>query len=276
MSAVGCGGGGAGGAAARASVPIEISAASFISVSTSSARMSEKSSSLHLVRIRIRCTTLPYMRLSGTIFPSSGKCQPYHSFSRIAYVLSSLSRSSSSPIACTIIVSTLSGENLSLYRESECASPICIERISAPDAASIKFSIWLRSPRISCITESSHTHWMLSFSLIAPPSFESPTASTPCTSLLTTFFLRNFFMPALSLPSTSAVADCTASAVSSNLWNCFSFTSFRVEPTSWNASHRSSGFFILLSSSTLKSAWPAGVSKRTSIFCATSWSRRRP
>jgi len=31
------------------------------------------------------------------------------------------------------------------------------------------------------------------------------------------FFLRNFFMPELSLPSTSAVADCTASAVSSNL-----------------------------------------------------------
>ena len=45
-----------------------------------------------------------------------------------------------------------------------------------------------------------------------------------CSSLDTMLFLRNFFIPALSLPSTSAVADCTASAVSSNLWKAFSFT----------------------------------------------------
>ena len=45
-----------------------------------------------------------------------------------------------------------------------------------------------------------------------------------CSSLDTMLFFRNFFMPALSLPSTSAVADCTASAVSSNLWKAFSFT----------------------------------------------------
>lgn len=37
-----------------------------------------------------------------------------------------------------------------------------------------------------------------------------------------TFFLRNFFIPDESLPSTRAVADCTASAVSSNLWNALS------------------------------------------------------
>ena len=49
-------------------------------------------------------------------------------------------------------------------------------------------------------------------------------AGRTCSSLDTMFFLRNFFMPALSLPSTSAVADCTASAVSSNLWKAFSFT----------------------------------------------------
>ena len=68
------------------------------------------------------------------IFAISGKCHPYHSYkiknssgtlakeaeiwpltlTRIEYMLISLSRSSSSAIACTIIVSTLSGENFSL------------------------------------------------------------------------------------------------------------------------------------------------------------------
>mmetsp|Transcript_6368 Transcript_6368/g.14143 ORF Transcript_6368/g.14143 Transcript_6368/m.14143 type:complete len:249 (-) Transcript_6368:399-1145(-) len=123
------------------SVPIEISAASFISFSTSSASTSEKSMALHFVRTPIICTALAYIMLSGTIFPSSGKCHPYHSLSRMAYVFSSLSRSSRRPIACTIIVSTLSGLNLSLYLERECASPICIERISAGEVPSTRLSI---------------------------------------------------------------------------------------------------------------------------------------
>mmetsp|Transcript_47520 Transcript_47520/g.117684 ORF Transcript_47520/g.117684 Transcript_47520/m.117684 type:complete len:207 (-) Transcript_47520:577-1197(-) len=66
------------------SVPIEISAASFISASTSSASTSEKSMPLHLVRSPIILTALAYIMLSGTIFPSSGKCHPYHSLRRIA------------------------------------------------------------------------------------------------------------------------------------------------------------------------------------------------
>ena len=39
-----------------------------------------------------------------------------------------------------------------------------------------------------------------------------------------TFFFKNFFIDALSLPSMSAVADCTASAVSSNFLKAFSLT----------------------------------------------------
>jgi hypothetical protein len=54
---------------------------------------------------------------------------------------------------------------------------------------------------------SSHTQGMESFSLIAPPSFASATASVSVSSLLTMFFFRNFFMPAERRPSTSAVAD---------------------------------------------------------------------
>mmetsp|Transcript_42378 Transcript_42378/g.137504 ORF Transcript_42378/g.137504 Transcript_42378/m.137504 type:complete len:244 (+) Transcript_42378:1033-1764(+) len=231
------------------SVPIEISAASLSSASTSSARISDKSSPLHFVRTPIFWMVFAYIKLSGTILPISGKCHPYHSFSRIAYVFSSLSRSSSRPMACTIIVSTLSGLNLSLYRESECASPIAMERISAGVAAVTSSSTCDLNPRISSITPSSCTHAMLSFSLMVAPSFASHTARDSFRSKPATFFLRNFFIVALSLPSTRAVADCTASAVSSNFLKALSFTSLRVLSGELKLSLRLSGFLSLPASS---------------------------
>ena len=40
---------------------------------------------------------------------------PYHSRTLIAYILISLSKSSNNPMACTIMMSTLSAENFNLY-----------------------------------------------------------------------------------------------------------------------------------------------------------------
>lgn len=51
-----------------------------------------------------------------------------------------------------------------------------------------------------------------------------PRRGSACRSSDTTFFFKNFFIEALSLPSMRAVADCTASAVSSNFLKAFSFT----------------------------------------------------
>ena len=53
----------------------------------------------YLLRVPIRATMIAYERWSGMISDNSGKCQPFHSRRRIAYVLISLSRSSSRPIA---------------------------------------------------------------------------------------------------------------------------------------------------------------------------------
>ena len=113
------------------SVPMEITAASFRSCSTSSSSVPEKSWSLAVARSPIWIIALAYCMLSAMILVISGKCQPYHSRTRMAYVLSSLSSSSRSPIACTTMVSTLSGENLSLYRDSECDKPSAIGATSA-------------------------------------------------------------------------------------------------------------------------------------------------
>ncbi len=66
----------------------------------------EKSRSAALVRMPINFTVFANCTLSWIIFASSGKCHPYHSRTLIAYVLSSLSKSSRSPMACTIMVST--------------------------------------------------------------------------------------------------------------------------------------------------------------------------
>ena len=81
---------------------------------------------------------------------------------------------------CTIIVSTLSGLNLSLYLESEWARPMAIDFISEAEAASTRLSIWLRRPRVSCSALSSWMQAIPSFSLIAPPSLASATASVSC------------------------------------------------------------------------------------------------
>ena len=137
---------------------------------------------------------------------------------------------------------------------------------SGPVVPSRRFSICERSPRISCITPSSHTHGIESFSLIAPPSFASKTAKVSSLSLI--FFLRNFFMPLESRPSTSAVADCSASAVSTNLLKAFKETILPAFSGSANCSWRSSASFSFSGFLTRKRACPAGVSKRTSIYSA--------
>mmetsp|Transcript_167685 Transcript_167685/g.407580 ORF Transcript_167685/g.407580 Transcript_167685/m.407580 type:complete len:220 (+) Transcript_167685:589-1248(+) len=108
---------------ADTSVPMDTSATVLSSSSTASVRMPDRSVPWMFSRVPILRMQRAYCRLSVTILPISGKCHPNHSRTRMAYMFTSLSSSSSRLMACTIIVSTLSGENLSLYRDSECASP---------------------------------------------------------------------------------------------------------------------------------------------------------
>ena len=86
------------------SVPIDTSAAAFRPASTSSVRMPLKSSPAAQSRVPMNFMDLAYATLSATTLVISGKCQPYHSRTRIAYVLSSLSSSSSRPMACAGVV----------------------------------------------------------------------------------------------------------------------------------------------------------------------------
>jgi hypothetical protein len=90
----------------------------------------ERSAFRALERKPILVTTRAYARLSFRIFASSGKCHPYHSFTRMAYVFSCLSSTSKLAMDWMIIVSTLSGENLSLWRDSECDRPRRVLSIS--------------------------------------------------------------------------------------------------------------------------------------------------
>lgn len=84
---------------AEISVPIETSAADFKADSSSSGRIDERSQSAQFVRTPIIFTVFAKARLSTINFAISGKCQPYHSFARMAYVFNSLSRSSRSAMA---------------------------------------------------------------------------------------------------------------------------------------------------------------------------------
>mmetsp|Transcript_16178 Transcript_16178/g.39419 ORF Transcript_16178/g.39419 Transcript_16178/m.39419 type:complete len:245 (-) Transcript_16178:216-950(-) len=205
------------------SVPIEICTASLSSCSVSSSRIALNSHDTQLVLIPMALTTLAYWTLSVTILPISGKCQPYHSRTRMAYVLSSLSSSSRSPIACTTIVSTLSGENLSLCRPRECASPRRMILRSSSLVPASRVSRFARTPRMISSTDSLYTQGMSRAVLIALPRPVSYTASVSLMSLSTMFFLRNFLRGLLRELSSMAVAATSASLVSSNFLNVLSF-----------------------------------------------------
>mmetsp|Transcript_19110 Transcript_19110/g.26492 ORF Transcript_19110/g.26492 Transcript_19110/m.26492 type:complete len:229 (-) Transcript_19110:291-977(-) len=206
------------------SVPMDISAASLTAASiVSSSKISDKSVSRKLVRNPHLRTSLEYCALSPAIACNSGKCHPYHSFTRMAYVLISLSSSSKSPTACTTMVSTLSAENLSLYLERECERPNCIARMSDPvipppsasDFSSNKLSKCCRIPRkSSCVLESFTTlqDILETSSLMLTAIALSATAKDPF-SFLSCFF-KKVFRDLHTLPSILAAAADTASAVS--------------------------------------------------------------
>mmetsp|Transcript_56389 Transcript_56389/g.114898 ORF Transcript_56389/g.114898 Transcript_56389/m.114898 type:complete len:228 (+) Transcript_56389:1230-1913(+) len=66
------------------SVPMEMTAVSLRLASTSSGRMSDRSVAAQAWRMPIFMITCAYCRLSLMTLAISGKCQPYHSFTRIA------------------------------------------------------------------------------------------------------------------------------------------------------------------------------------------------
>lgn len=123
--------------------------------------------------------------------------------------------------AWTIIVSTFSGENLSLYRDRECERPKVIWLSCAwgklPDK---RLESWALMQRMNSATVESAMHSMSSFLWMDEASLWSKTASfSPLTA-----DLRNFLRESDIFPSFKAVAASKASAVSSNLRNCFKDT----------------------------------------------------
>mmetsp|Transcript_47695 Transcript_47695/g.103748 ORF Transcript_47695/g.103748 Transcript_47695/m.103748 type:complete len:248 (+) Transcript_47695:780-1523(+) len=205
------------------SVPMDVSAACFTSAATSSGMPRvEKSVLLALDFKPIYFTTFAYARFSVMILPTSGKCHPYHSRSLIAKLFSSLSRSSSSPTAWMIMVSTLSGENFSLKRESVWANPNAMLLISSSPRPSMSVVRCILTPRmisltLSLITEISIPSFLVMFwpkTLSSTASFSPRPGSTMC-------FFRSFFSPLPTFPSVSSVAASMAAFVSANLWNPF-------------------------------------------------------
>mmetsp|Transcript_68378 Transcript_68378/g.189218 ORF Transcript_68378/g.189218 Transcript_68378/m.189218 type:complete len:275 (+) Transcript_68378:1560-2384(+) len=208
------------------SVPIDVSAAFLTSVAISSGTpIVEKAVSFAFVFSPMSFTTFAYAKFSVTILPISGKCHPYHSRSRIAKLLSSLSKSSRSPTAWMIIVSTLSGENLSLNRERVCASPSAIDFISTSLRPSISVSMCILIPRMTSLMLSLMTATSIpSFLLMFTPSVLSKTARLSPKPGSTMFFFRNFFRLFPTTPSVKSVAASMAALVSANSWNAATLT----------------------------------------------------
>mmetsp|Transcript_58414 Transcript_58414/g.178116 ORF Transcript_58414/g.178116 Transcript_58414/m.178116 type:complete len:298 (-) Transcript_58414:167-1060(-) len=200
------------------SVPIDVSADAFTSPAMSSGTPTLlKSVSLAFGRKPMCLTTFAYARLSVTILPISGKCQPYHSRRRMAKLLSSLSKSSSRPTACMIITSTLSGENFSLKRESVCARPKDMALTSSSSRPSTSAVRCILTPRMISLTLSLSTDTsMPSFLLMLPPKVLSSTARLSDRPASTMFFFKNFFKPLPTVPSVSSVHASMASLVSLN------------------------------------------------------------
>ena len=133
-----------------------------------------------------------------------------------------MSSSSRSPMACTTIVSTLSGENFSLYLLNEWDNPSAIGAMSESVNPPISSLSWYLTPLISSITPLEYTHAIPSFSLIKPPSLGSASASVSPSAC----FLRNFLRSLPILESTMEAAAANASAVLSNFVKAFMETIF--------------------------------------------------
>ena len=118
-------------------------------------------------------------------------------------------------MAWITIVSTLSGENLSLCRDNECERPTVICRIAAAETSGTRDSSWPRTPRRTSRAPSWAMHSMPSFSLMMPPNLASETINESPSSLSTTFFLRNFLRDLSSLPS---ICTSARESQSSGTW----------------------------------------------------------
>lgn len=103
------------------SVPMDDRAASRMSCATASsmttAVMAGRLSSDRSALFRTTRTSRAYWMLSGAILTSSGKCHEYHSRTRMANVLMSLSSVSSSAMLLRMPVSERFTLNLTLERE---------------------------------------------------------------------------------------------------------------------------------------------------------------
>ncbi|KAI9917986.1 hypothetical protein PsorP6_012876 [Peronosclerospora sorghi] len=150
-------------------------------------------------------------------------------------------------------------------RESECDNPSVMAFKSSSSRPEMSVSMLARIPRITSFTALSLMHGMLSFSLINEPSALSETASLSLIPASTTFFFKNFLSVLPILPSTMSVAAATASVVSLKALKPLSFSTFEAFSGVEKCLNTSSALANLASSCTLNSAWPAAVSKRTSI-----------
>uniref|UniRef100_A0A6B0USK9 Uncharacterized protein n=1 Tax=Ixodes ricinus TaxID=34613 RepID=A0A6B0USK9_IXORI len=119
--------------------------------------------------------------------------------------------------------------------------------------------------RISSWIELLATQLMSNLSLITLPSLASATARLSCASLATTF-LSTFLSVLLILPSMADVAAARAWVMSSNFSKCFSLTTRDALSGVSKSLNRLSVCWSFFSSRTLKMAYPAGDSNRTSIL----------
>mmetsp|Transcript_2827 Transcript_2827/g.6530 ORF Transcript_2827/g.6530 Transcript_2827/m.6530 type:complete len:263 (-) Transcript_2827:136-924(-) len=153
------------------SIPMEERAAlsTFLATSSSptiSSRPGRCSSERALLSL-IKEAHLANRKLSGTTCFSSGKCQLYHSFTRIANVLMSLSIWSSRAIDWMIMLSALLGLNFTFVREYECPSPNWACSSSPACRGLTKEVKWCLMPRMISRTVSSERQGTLRFSWMA-------------------------------------------------------------------------------------------------------------
>mmetsp|Transcript_79136 Transcript_79136/g.124787 ORF Transcript_79136/g.124787 Transcript_79136/m.124787 type:complete len:254 (+) Transcript_79136:632-1393(+) len=201
------------------SVPIDVSAACLTSLAISSGTLTFEKSVSFAFDFKPMClTTFANAIFSVTIFPISGKCQPYHSRRRIAKLFNSLSKSSKRPTACMIITSTLSGENFSLNRDNVWARPNAHVCTSFSESPSMRLVMCCRIPRMTSLRGSFNTAISIpNFLLILEPKVLSSVTKLSSNPASTMFFFKNFFNDFPTVPSVSSVAASIAALVSGNL-----------------------------------------------------------
>mmetsp|Transcript_14639 Transcript_14639/g.45386 ORF Transcript_14639/g.45386 Transcript_14639/m.45386 type:complete len:260 (-) Transcript_14639:85-864(-) len=144
----------------------------------SSALTSSASRSMIVWRPCSSSATREYLTGSPTSFPSSGKCQPYHSLTRMPSWLTAVSMWSSKADAWMIMLSLRWTLNLTLLREKACARPHWARMMSPASWFGSSFSACTRRRRMSSVTDSLETTGTSTASWIAEPSFGSATASS--------------------------------------------------------------------------------------------------